>query len=83
MFSQIVPAVWMIDYSDGKMDVATSASDSDEELLFLGLDAVYSTNCFQKKEEKCLCSALAIVEACPWCLQCTNRRVCELRIRWH
>ena len=60
------------------MDVATSSSDSDEELLFLAAGTVYSTNLCQKKKkkgDKCLGSALAIVEGYPWCLQCTNRRV--------
>ena len=34
------------------MDVATSSSDSDEQLLFLTLGGVYSTNLCQKKRRK-------------------------------
>ena len=42
----------MIDSSDGKMDVATSSSDSDEELMFPGLVAIYRNNLFQRNKAR-------------------------------
>ena len=60
-----------------------SVSNSDEELLFLGLDAVYSTIFLSKERREVFmlglgyCGGLSMVPTVHYSPSC------ELRIRWH